>query len=268
MASDPPAASPLPVAPVRDLFARRVPHIVALYAGASWGLIEFTSFAVDEFLLSPHWTRVVLVTLFLLLPSVILLAWFHGRPGRDRDSLARTEKIGIPVNLVLCVAALWMLFGGVDLGAATTTVTVENEEGEEEQRTVAKSEFRKATALFPFDLGPGIGEDGTWLSGAVPEALVLDLMADDFFNAKPHILFGPRLVELGFADFRDVPLTLKQELAQEVYAEFLAAGEIDRIDDLYRVTLMVHRVDNGSLAGETVHQGRTCWRWWTSSPRR
>ncbi len=255
MASDPPAASPLPAAPVRDLFARRVPHIVALYAGASWGLIEFTSFAVDEFLLSPHWTRVVLVTLFLLLPSVILLAWFHGKPGRDRDSLARTEKIGIPVNLVLCVAALWMLFGGVDLGAATTTVTVENEEGEEEQRTVAKSEFRKATALFPFDLGPGIGEDGTWLSGAVPEALVLDLMADDFFNAKPHILFGPRLTELGFADFRDVPLTLKQELAQEVYAEFLAAGEIDRTGDLYRVTLRVHRVDNGSLAGEAVQEG-------------
>ena len=50
-------------------------------------------------------------------------------------------------------------------------------------------------ALFPFDLGPGIGEDETWLSGAVPEALVLDLMADDFFNAKLYVLFGHRLVE-------------------------------------------------------------------------
>ena len=113
----------------RELVERRVPHVAAIYAGASWGLIEFTGFVVDEFLLSPHWTRLVLVTLLLLLPSVVLLAWFHGKPGRDRDSLARTEKIGIPANLVLCGAALWMLFGGKDLGAATASVTVENDRG-------------------------------------------------------------------------------------------------------------------------------------------
>ncbi|MDE2793269.1 MAG: tetratricopeptide repeat protein [Gemmatimonadota bacterium] len=243
------------VVPGRNLVERRVPHVVAIYAGASWGLIEFTGFVVDEFLLSPHWTRLVLVTLVLLLPSVILLAWFHGKPGRDRDSLARTEKIGIPANLVLCGAVLWMLFGGEDLGAATTEVTVETEDGDVETRTVAKAEFRKATALFSFDLGPGIGEDRTWIAGAVPEALVLDLLADDFFNAKPHVLFGQRLVERGYSDYRGVPLTLKRELAEEAYAEFLVAGEIDRTGGLYRAALRVHRVDNGSLAGEAVHEG-------------
>ena len=201
-----------------------MPHILAVYAGASWGLIEFTGFLVAEFLLSPHWTRVVLVTLFLLLPSVVMLAWFHGKPGRDRDSLAGTEKIGIPANLVVCGAVLWTLFGGVDLGAATRSVTVETEEGEVEERTVAKVEFRKSVALFPFDLGPGVGGDETWLAYAVPEALVLDLMADDFFNAKPYILFGQRLLELGPSDFLGVPLTLKRELGREVYAEFLAAA--------------------------------------------
>lgn len=255
MASDPPAEKPPAVAPLRRLLERRVPHIVAIYAGASWGLIEFTQFVVDEFLLSPHWTRVVLVTLFLMLPSVVMLAWFHGKPGRDRDSPARTEKIGIPANLVLCAAALWMLFGGVDLGAATRSVTVETEEGETEERTVAKAEFRKSVALFPFDLGPGVGEDETWLAYAVPEALVLDLMADDFFNAKPYILFGQRLLELGLSDFLGVPVPLKRELGREVYAEFLAAGEIDRAGGLYLATLRVHRVDDGSLARETVHEG-------------
>lgn len=52
-----------------------------------------------------------------------------------------------------------------------------------------------------------------------------------------------------------MPLTLKRELGEEVYAEFLIAGEIDRSGDLYRATLQVHRVDDGSLAGETVHDG-------------
>ena len=53
-------------------------------------------------------------------------------------------------------------------------------------------------------------------------------MADDFFNAKPHVLFGQRLVEMGFSDLRDVPLTLKRELGEEVYAEFLASRRSPR----------------------------------------
>ena len=80
-------------------------------------------------------------------------------------------------------------------------------------------------------------------------------MSDDFLNAKPHILFSQRLLALGFPDFRGVPLTLKRELGEEAYAEFLVAGEIDRTDGLYRATLRVHRVADGSLAGETVHEG-------------
>ncbi|MDE2677486.1 MAG: hypothetical protein OXI76_06240, partial [Gemmatimonadota bacterium] len=96
-----------------------MPHILAIYAGASWGLVEFTAFAVDEFMLSPQWTRLVMVTLFMVLPSVFMLAWFHGKPGRERDHLARTEKVGIPANLVLCVVVLAALFRGEELGSVT-----------------------------------------------------------------------------------------------------------------------------------------------------
>ena len=239
----------------RNLIDRRVPHILAIYAGASWGLVEFTAFAADEFLLSPHWTRMVLLTLFMMLPSVFMLAWYHGKPGRDRDSPARTEKIGIPANLALCAVVLLALFGGEDLGSATTSITVETEEGETVEREVPKTEFRKTTTLFPLDLGPGIAEDESWISYAVPEALVLDLMADDFF--VPILTFGYESYarERGFDGFTAAPLSLKRALAQELYAEFMAVGEIDRMDDVLHVTLRLYRVGNGSLAGETVHEG-------------
>ena len=81
----------------------------------------------------------------------------------------------IPANLVLCVAVLWALFGGKDLGSATNTLIVETEDGETVKRVVPKTEFRKSTALFPLALGPGVGEDESWISYAVPEALVPDL---------------------------------------------------------------------------------------------
>lgn len=69
---------------------------------------------MDEFLLSPHWTRLVLITLLLLLPSVVMLAWFHGRPGKERDSLARTEKIGIPANFLSAAVHVALATEGAD----------------------------------------------------------------------------------------------------------------------------------------------------------
>ena len=240
---------------VRTLVQRRVPHILALYVGASWGLVEFVSFAVDEFLLSPHWTRVVLVAVLLLLPTVCMLAWFHGKPGKDVDEMPRAEKIGIPVNVVLCAGVLWLLFGGEDLGAATTSVTVETEEGETENREVAKPEFRKRTILFPLDLGEGLGADDSWLSYAVPGALEYDLSPDEFFEPIPAFVLRDRLEGLGFPDLLGVPTALKRELSEETFAEFFGAGEIDRVDGRYRITLRLHEVDDGSVAGEIVQEG-------------
>lgn len=254
---NPPASRPLLASLPRDLIQRRVPHILAIYAGASWGLVEFTAFAVDEFLLSPHWTRLVMVTLLMVLPSVFLLAWFHGKPGRERDQLARTEKVAIPVNLVLCGVVLAALFGGEELGSVTTSVTVETEDGETIERQVPNPAFTKTMALFPLDLGPGMAENEAWVSYAVPEALRLDLLADEFFVPIPF--YRPEsylsLRERGFESFNAAPLTLKRELAQESFAGFMAVGEIDRVDDLFHVTIRVYRVGKGSLAGATSHEG-------------
>ncbi len=251
----PPSPQPSWASLPRDLIQRRVPHILAIYAGASWGLVEFTAFAVDEFLLSPHWTRLVMVTLFMVLPSVFMLAWFHGKPGRERDQLARTEKVGIPANLVLCVVVLAALFRGVELGSVTTSVTVETEDGETIERQVPNPAFAKTVALFPLDLGPGMAEDEAWVSYAVPEALRLDLLADEFFVPIPFYRSESYLRERGFENLTETPLTLKRELAQGSFAGFMMVGEIDRVDDLFQVTLRVYRVGKGSLAGETSHEG-------------
>lgn len=247
---------------IGDLFERRVPQSAGIYAGLSWGLIEFTdAILVQRMLFSTHYVDLVLWTIPLLLPSVIMLAWYHGKPGRDRDTLAKTEVIGIPANLALCGVVLWAAFAGKDLGRMTAAVTTTDEEGRGVEREIVKAEFRKSVALFPFDLGPGIGEDDTWLAYAVPLVLELDLLADDFFIAKGglldrrEVLFRDRLAERGFGDLRGVPLTLKLEVGEEAHAEFLTHGEIDRAGDLYRAVLRVHAVDDRSLEGETVHEG-------------
>ena len=252
---DPPPPTPSRVPLTRDLMRRRVPHIVAIYAGASWALVEFTAFATDEFLLSPVWTRLVLLTLVLLLPTVLMLAWFHGKPGRDRDSLARTEKIGIPANAVLCAAVLWALFGGEDLGSATTSVMMETEDGDTIRREVPKTEYRKRTALFPLERGRGLGDDESWTAYAVPVAIEYDLMPDDYFVPVSFSRLAWPLLQLGYPDMQGIPLVLKREVAQENYAGFMTVGEVDRVEDRYRVTLAVHEVESGNVVGDSVFEG-------------
>ena len=169
---DPPPPQPPKVSWARYLIERRVPHIVAIYAGASWALVEFTAFATDEFLLSPQWTRMVLVTLVLMLPTVVMLAWFHGKPGRDRDYLARTEKVGIPANVVLCVVALWTLFGGEDLRSATTTGPWRPRAGSPSSGVV-QARVPEIHGPPLVALGPGIGESESW--GLLPRRRRCDL---------------------------------------------------------------------------------------------
>ena len=238
---------------LRNLVERRVPHSVALYFGVSWGCVQFTHFAVNEFLLSPHWTRVVLATILLSLPSVVMLAWFHGRPGRNRVTLI--EKVGIPVNLAVAAVVLALAFSGTDLGAAVTRVSVENEDGETVERAIPKAEFLKRAAVFPFDTGPGLDEGEAWMSLVASEALAFDLLPDDFFNPVGSDSLIAGLRGAGFSDPRNVPLALKREVAEEHHAEFLISGVIDRPADLYRITLYVHGVDSGSLIDEHRHEG-------------
>ncbi len=108
----------------RSLLARRVPHLTGIYLVASWAVVEFVDFAVDQYALSPVLTNFVVTLLLLLLPMVVVLAWRHGAPGEDR----RTRFDGAAIGLSLTAAAgiLFVAFSGQELGAATTVKLVED----------------------------------------------------------------------------------------------------------------------------------------------
>ncbi|MYE68881.1 MAG: tetratricopeptide repeat protein [Gemmatimonadetes bacterium] len=238
----------------RDLIHRRVPHILAGYAAVSWGIVEFTAFAVDEFLLSPYFTRAALVTLVMMVPSVLMVAWFHGKPGKDRDSLPRTEKIGIPANLVGCLVVLSSLATRDDPVSATDPASERPDEASIVQQGVPNSRSNGTTVLFALEPGPGIGEGESWMSYAFPEALVLDLIAYDRFLPIPSYDYQSYARERGFDSFAGTPLPLKRELARNLHAGFIVVGEINRINELLGVQLWIHRVSDGSLAGQTAHE--------------
>ena len=100
---------------MRKLLHRRVPQIAGAYLAASWVLLEFTDWAVDQYALSPALTNFVVAALMLLLPAVVVLAWRHGAPGQDRWT--KTDGAVIVLSLVVAAGILTLTFSGQELGA-------------------------------------------------------------------------------------------------------------------------------------------------------
>jgi tetratricopeptide (TPR) repeat protein len=236
----------------KDLLRRRVPQVMAIYIGASWGLVEFVDFISLRYALSPHLVDLALVGPLLLLPSVLLVTYFHGAPGQDQ--WVRAEKIGIPVNVVVAAVFLVFFFQGKDLGAATTTVTVTDEEGVETERVIPKTEFRKRITLFFFEAEPA-DTAAAWLQYGLPIAVLTDLSQDQFLNLRTPGIFADRLRESGYEGLVNVPLTLAREIAEEQHRDHFVMGTVGVEEGGYQATVSLYETGRGRLVEERTYAG-------------
>jgi tetratricopeptide (TPR) repeat protein len=237
---------------VRELLRRRVPQILGIYLAVGWGVLEFTDWLVNRYVLSPHLLDFSLVAWATMIPTVLMLAWFHGAPGADEWTKA--EKIGIPTNLVAAAILLVSLFGGKDLGAATAAVSIETDEGETIERSVPKAEFLKSFALYFFD---NVSGDTAldWLQHGVPFAVLFDLQQDVFIDCRGADALQPRLRQEGYRDQLDVPLTLKREIADHLHLARFVAGTVDAEGGQIVITTSLYETRRGKLLQQRTFAG-------------
>ncbi len=228
---------------------RRVPHIVGAYFAGGWILLEFTDWAVGRWVLSPHITDFVVTAWLFMIPAVALLAWTHGAPGRDRWT--RVEIIGVALNLVVAAAIMFGLFRGRDLGAATNTVTVLDEEGRSIEREIPKREFMRRVAVFAF-VNESDDTDLDWLQLGASWALTLDLEQDDWI--RPVAGFAE---ELGSGPFSPshLPLAQQRELARGRFLDYLLAGSIHGRGDSLVLRSWLYDAETGALIEEREFEG-------------
>ena len=237
---------------VSEALRRRVPQILGIYLAVGWGVLEFTDWLVNRYLLSPHLLDFSLVTWATMIPTVLLLTWFHGAPGAD--TWTRAEKVGIPANLVGAAVILFAVFSGKDLGAATASVTIETDAGETVERIVPKAEFRKSVAIFFFDEESG-DTALHWLRYGIPGALATDLSQDLFLDIRDTQVFLERLRQEGFDDGLDVPFVLKREIAGFLHLPHFVTGAISRDGDQLAVSVSVYETRRGKLLSEQAYTG-------------
>jgi tetratricopeptide (TPR) repeat protein len=236
----------------KNLLNRRVPQILGGYLAGSWIVLEFLDWLVRRYPVSPHLVDFCLVILASLIPTVILLSYYHGRPGKDQWT--RVEKIGIPTNIVISVAILVFLFRGEDLGATTTTVTLMDESGAKIERSVPKSEFRKSLIIFSLEnnSGDSIIE---WISHAVPGMLQYDLSQDIYLNIGSTFDFYDDIKDAGFPDTRNIPMTLMRKISMDNSMDIFASGKLDIKDNQFNVTLTLHNTKTSKTISEKTYTG-------------
>ncbi len=236
----------------KDLWERRVIQFFAGYLISSWIIIQVVSFFVSHYLLSPYLIDFTWVIFLSLIPTVLLLTYFHGKPGRNKWT--KLERIGVPGNFLLTILLLFFIFKGKDLGAATTAVTIENEQGEKIERIIVKSEFRKKIAIFFFE---NQTNDSTlnWLQYAFSNMIEYDLSQDIFLYTISGFQFYNKLNEFGFPEGIGLPFTLEKKIADYYHLNYFLTGSFTKQKNEYSINVFLFETKNGKLIAENTFTG-------------
>jgi len=242
---------------IQEIRARRVLPAIGVYAAGCWVLIEILDRLVQRYLLSPYITDVAFWGLYSLIPAVVLVSWSHGKPGKDRAT--RAEKVGVPINVIATLGLLITAFGGKDLGATASVLTIANEEGVQETHYVPSEQYRRRMAVFFFD-NPSADPEIAWTRYAVTELLVQDLQQNPFVLAtSPWANFGngfyARMRAAGFNDGLGLPRSLMRKIADDANRQYFVDGDIDRVDGQYQVTARVWETQSLQQVAELKQSG-------------
>lgn len=236
----------------REIKERHVLQAVGVYVGACWVLIEILDRLVERYLLSPVLTDVFFWGLFSLLPAVVLIAYAHGKPGKDK--VTRSEMVGVPINLIATTGLLFTLFSGQHMGATADKVMVMNEDGQEVETYIPKAGFRHSLMLFFWD-NDSADQDLDWLQYGITEMLAQDLRQNPYLvptTAYSHYEWGmySQLLRAGYNDALDVPESLQREIAADHDQDYLINGAISRIEDTIRLSARMYKPDGLVLVKE------------------
>jgi class 3 adenylate cyclase/tetratricopeptide (TPR) repeat protein len=233
----------------KDLWQRRVIQVTLVYLVLAYLVRLAVGYMVKEYMLSPHLTNLVWYVLLSLIPSIIMLAYFHGKRGISKWT--RVELIGMPVNVILALLVMIFIFKGKDLGAMTTTVTVQNEEGESIDKLVMKNEFRKKILIYNMD---NISGDSSldYLQYGIPEMVHYDLSRDLLITSLPAMKIYTTIQDAGYEDATGLPLTLMKRIAEQRFMNYFLFGTLDKQLDQYIIKIKLYETKLTRLITEFI----------------
>ncbi|MEZ4647368.1 MAG: tetratricopeptide repeat protein [Candidatus Eisenbacteria bacterium] len=216
---------------LKECLSRRVPQYVGAYLLVVWGVVQFVSFIEERYRLSGPLVEIVAGLLLLLLPTVVILAWSQGRPGKDPWS--PRHLVSVLVNVGLAVAVLFALFRGEEIGAVTRTVEVVDENGQRIEREIPRAQSIERVAIVPYQV-LSTDELEPWVGWAAADLIVMDLYQSLFVEIRSPLFLVDLYREDHFAVGRAIPRAKLLEVAQEQHCDWLVTGTVEKTASGYR----------------------------------
>jgi len=236
-----------PITVFSDLFKRRVPHTLGIYIAGCWTIVQIVGWIISRYLISPHLVDLCLITMVSFIPSVCLISYYHGTSGRDRWQ--PIERIAIPLNIIVSIIMVVIVFAPKDLGAQTESITLEDENGNVIQKVIPKNEFRKKIATFFFENETG-NSTLDWLRYGLPWLCDEDINQDLYLSHITQNYFNNKIDNAGYNRSSKLPLSLKMKIAKSLNNQYFLDGSFNIMDDTFIVISNLYNTKNGSLVAE------------------
>lgn len=232
-----------------ELKERRFFPILAAYFGGGWVFLEFFGFVVDTLHLAPTLKLTALTMLAAFVPTAAVIAYFHGKPGKD--PITRTEKIFIPLNVIAVILALTFM-PPTSVSSTPTTdasmmrVKYEDDSGGITERTLVRPQFQTPIMLYLFQNKTG-DPANDWLEFWFVDGLLEDLTQNNYLTFKNQYIDGAAITALEIERPSMVPLSIQLKWAQDAGSKYLLNGEFHKEGDLWRVRVLVYDVKQGKI---------------------
>ncbi len=228
------------------LMERRFFQYLGSYLLGVWALVQFIDWMANRFDYSAFWSEVVLYFFAILIPSAILIIYFHGQSGTQKWS--RLEKVFIPLNIIFAVLLTINFFVNRNIDYLMDNfpdhVTVLDEDGNEVNRIVPQADQTRRIVFFPF-ADESENEKTPWESYGIPKLLAADLEQDNRLYALSPFSLSDEFIDYGYQIDKKAPFSILRKIADDAYADIFFTGSFKKVNELYQLSIEAFSTRDG-----------------------
>jgi tetratricopeptide (TPR) repeat protein len=240
-----------------ELLERRIPQILGMYVAAVWLAVEIADWMSERFDVPQQFSSYVFVIMISFIPLVGLLAWGHGRPGKDQWT--RKQIMFIPVNLVIAWFAVTS-FIKPQVQATELMTLVDEQTGQVMEFEVAKKGLNQKVTGFFWDNQTG-DESLDWLSYGSAWLVAQDLLRNPLITMQTPYTNQSIMTAVrnrGFEDATGEPLSLDLDIAGDRGAQWVIRGKITKDGAQLTFEASLYDVVTGALV-TTISSSYNNW---------
>jgi len=235
-----------------EIFARRIPHIIGMYIATVWLAVEIADWMSERFSISDQFSTYVFVGMLTFIPSVIMLAWGHGRPGKDQWS--KSELTWLPMNLVISLFAINYFVVRPDNSDLNKTIfEVQPIASQLPISNINKNEITNSVHqnLISFFWENQTGDNAyDWLSYGSAWLFSQDVKRTPSISVNTPYDSKAIINELkkkGFENGLNLPLSLSLQVANNHRKKWMVVGAFTQADGVLTFDAKLYNVESGEV---------------------